>query len=580
MIVFYGSDFELNVTNFNIKFIEESAFFFKSFFKNYTLPFTMPLDDETSIKLGLIDVSNISNYKVKHEGKLLIDTKFYDAFFILEIRNEELEGSFFFGKENLPVLEKSLKEIPFPTITTSNMNSLINSYIDKSWPEVPCNFPMVYDDDFSKTTNYDAFEGVVNKRVGGALVYNTLDVDDNLLNKNIVTPFPYILEILKRGFLSENRSLVGGFVNKKENAHLLLDSKLHLEKFSSTTSQDIQFKTHTDQYLDNGVFISEFKDESLITTSGTYNIKISINLPSDIIVTSFQLVQDTTVIFESTSRAIQKDLAINIENFTSNVNVYYILKLEGNVGSIEDYNNISFEKGEGKLNVFKNTFSLAEIVPDMTFGGFLEKLKNWLNLKFTIQNSYVKIDYVEELFDVVDFKDETQFEIKTPRIEFNQTKRFQLTTEYPYSEIIVDKTGLNTNIYDIRKEDITTIETGVSIYPIEERNSIFTAVRNKEAKFGILLYNGKDANNNAVVTSNVEGKSFSLQEIYTKYWAKWLYFRLNSETYKDKFTAHSLEDFSTLVGRFKYNKKHLIKKITKSRISEEHYLYEIESETL
>ena len=64
MIVFYGENFELNLTNLSIKFIEESNFFYTSFFRNYTLPFIIPLDDETSEKLGLIDIDNIVDYKL------------------------------------------------------------------------------------------------------------------------------------------------------------------------------------------------------------------------------------------------------------------------------------------------------------------------------------------------------------------------------------------------------------------------------------------------------------------------------------------------------------------------------------
>lgn len=580
MIVFYTETFELNVTNINIKFIEESSFFFDAFYKNYTPPFVMPMDEETSEKLGLIDVDNITDYTVKHKGKLFIDNDFFDAYLLIEVENEYIEGSFYYGTENLPILETPLKELPFVTIQSPGIDTLVNDYVTKSWPEVSCNFPMVYDDAFSKKTNYDEFLGVINNRALGTIIFNSIDIEGKLLNKNVITPFPYILEILKVGFAAEGKSITGGFVQKKENAHLLLDVKNHLEKFSSSTFEDIQFNNHTDQYLDSGVLISEFKHQTIASAIGTYNIKISINLPSAFKVKSFQLIRDTTVIFESTSNSIQKEISVNKETALGTVVLYYVLLLEGNVNSIINYNNINFQKGEGKLNVFKDTFLLSEVMPDMTFGGFLQKLKNWLNLKIEIKNNYVKIDYVEEIFNTIDYKDEREFEILQPKREFNQTKRYKLTTSNPDSEIIVDKLGLNASVFDIREADIVKIDTGVSIYPIEERNGIFTAVRNEASDFGILIYNGLDANSNPVVAPNIDGANFSLQEVYTKYWKKWLYFRLNSETYTDKFTAHSLEEFSTLVGRFKYNKKHIIKKITKQRVSEEEFMYEIESETI
>lgn len=579
MIIFYGDDFQLNVTNLKIKFIEESSFFFSSFYKNYTPPFSMFLDDETSIKLGLIDVDNVSSYAVKHEGKLFIDTKFYEASLLLEVENETIEGSFFYGSLNIPILETPLKELPFKTINTPTL-ILAENNITKAWPEVSCNFPMVYDDDFSKNTNYGEFLGIVNNYDGSDFIINLVDAEGKVINKNIITPFPYILEILKVGFNAADKQITGGFVNKKENAHLLLDIKNHLEEFATTTSDNFQFIQPTDQFLDNNQLISEFSKDSFITSIGTYNIKASLNLPKELTVSSFKILQDGVVLFESTSKAIQEEISINKESALGSITVSFVLQIEGDVNSIEDFNNFSFEKSEGKLNTFKNVFSLAELMPDITFGAFLEKLKNWLNLKITINSSYVVIDYVEDLFDIINFKDDSDFEVPKPKREFNQIKRYKLKTENPDGEIYIGKTGLSASIDDIREEDIVTINTGVSIYNIEERNGIFTALRNNDADFGILLYNGLDANGYPVVANIVEGCTFSLQEIYAKYWRKWLYFRLNSETYTDNYTAHSLEEFSTETGRFKYNKKHINKKITKSRISEEQYLYEIESETL
>jgi hypothetical protein len=580
MIIFYGANFTLNVTNLNIKFIEESSFFFDAFYKNYTPPFSMDLDDETSKKLGLIDVENVANYSLQYEGKLFIDTKFEDAYLVIDTENETLEGSFYYGKETLSLLETPLKELPFKTITASNIAALADTYIIKSWPEVSCNFPMVFDDGFSKTTNYDSFLGITNNHNGSNFLNNVLSAEGTVLNRNVLTPFPYIMEILKVGFSSAGKEIVGGFVHRKENSHLLLDTKKHLERFSTSTENNFVFVSHTDQYLIGNTLISEFEKVISITAIGTYNVKVSVNLPKDTIVKTFKILQDSVVLFESTSNSIQQELAINKEVAAGTIVVTFVLELEGNYDTIEDFNNFSFEKSEGKLNIFKNEFSLAEVMPDITFGAFLEKLKNWLNLKIDLYTNFVAINYVEEFFDVLTFNDERAFEIQHPKREFNKIKRYKITTSNPYSEIFVGKMGLASSIDDIREEDIRTIETGISIYPIEEREGIFTAVRNTDANFGIFLYKGIDANGYPVVASAVEGFSFSLQELYPKYWKKWLYFRLNSETYTDKFTAHSLEEFSTLVGRFKYSKKHIIKKITKSRVSEEQYLYEIESETL
>jgi hypothetical protein len=581
MIIFYGDTFKLNVTDLNIKYIEESSFFYDAFYKNYTPPFNMPLDEETSLKLGLIDVDNVSSYTIKHEGKLFIDTVFYDAYLLIESENEYIEGSFYYGKENLPLLETPLSELPFPTIDNYlNIRLLASDYVDKSWPEVSCNFPMVFDDDFSATTNYKEFEGIVNNFDGSTFVTNNLDAEGNVVNKNILVPFPYIMEILKVGFNSAGKQITGAFVNKKENEHLLLDTKQHLETFSSTTSEAFQFSHITDQFFEGSTLISEYEKNIAISAIGNYKINTSLNLPGDIILHSFKILQDDVIIFETKTKTIQEETVINKTEAAGAYSIKIVMQLVNSSPDVSSYNNFYFEKSEGKLNVFKDVFSLAEFMPDMTFGGFLQKLKNWLNLKVELYANYVVIDYVEDLFSLIDFKDETAFEVPFPARQFNQIKRYKITTENPDNEIYVGKDGLSSTIDDIREEDIKTIDTGVSLYEVEERNGIFAALRNEDADFGIILYNGKDAANYAISVASVDGFTFSLQEIYTYYWKKWLYFRLNSETYTDKFTAHSLEEFNILVGRYKYNKKHIIKKITRQRVSEEEYLLEIESETL
>ena len=153
MIIFYGDNFELNLTNLEITFIQENALFYDSFFKNYTPPFTLPLDDETSRKLGLIDLENTSGYTVKHFGKIFIDTYFEDAYLFIEVEDGSLQGNIAFGKLTIPILETNLSELPFPLIKTTSINAWANSIKSKQYPEVSHCFPMMFDDDFSSETN-------------------------------------------------------------------------------------------------------------------------------------------------------------------------------------------------------------------------------------------------------------------------------------------------------------------------------------------------------------------------------------------------------------------------------------------
>ena len=147
------------------------------------------------------------------------------------------------------------------------------------------------------------------------------------------------------------------------------------------------------------------------------------------------------------------------------------------------------------------------------------------------------------------------------------------------TDILVDKNGLLNSLINIREEDIIEIDSGFDRLIITERNDIFTALRSEESDFSFLLYKGVDVSGKPLAAESINGFTFSMQEIFDLYWKKWLYFRCNSETYEDTFTAHALDNFNVNSGLFKYNKKHLIKRISKSRISEEYYKYTIETET-
>lgn len=221
---------------------------------------------------------------------------------------------------------------------------------------------------------------------------------------------------------------------------------------------------------------------------------------------------------------------------------------------------------------------MAEFMPDMTFGKLLAKVKNHLNLKVVLFDSHVRMDYVEDVFQEVSFKNEKAFEIPKPKRKFNETKIYKLM----YSEtnyILIDKNGLTHTTNSFRDEDIIKIDMALSMMDVEKRGTLFSAIRNKEDKFAMLLYNGEDTSGYPVAVDNIDDYTFSLQEVYDLRWKYWLQFRLNSEIYTDKFEAHSLEEFLINEGRFKYNKNHIYKKIKKTRISETQFSFEIESET-
>lgn len=588
MIVFYGDDFELNLTGTRITLVEENPLFYNYFVKNYSWPFSKKIDDETSRELGFLELENSSNYETKHYGNLLIDGDFEEAYFLItSLKNNTLEGTIYYGKASIKLLDTPLNELPFPAVSTTSLVNHAKDVITKQFPEVNYNFPMIIDDEFSSTNKYEKFEGVVNKYVNGNFITNssqTVDGKNVAFNRNIITPFPYLMAVLKTGFESAGMVMQGSFVSDRVNEKLLLYTDKFLERFYSGLPSGFQFDKANEVWQNNVVSADFFKSYQIQQT-GSYNVSVFLNIPKEINVKEFKVEHNSNVVYSDESNTINKNLVINVKSAEELGFLKFYLKLRkptsnpsNGIGRIKLFNNFTFDFSDGQLNIFPSVFSLSQVMPNLTFGKFLNKIKNWLNLEITFKKNVVTINYIEDKFLDVVFKDETHLEVENPNIQFNQNKLYKLITSN--SSLFIGKNGLLNSSNGFRDEDITKIDMGLEIMPIKSKGGVFTAFKNSDSNdFKLMLYDGLKENLPVTVDAVAE-RTYLLPEIYQRYWKKWLHFRLNSETFKDKFPVSILEPFDIATGRFKYNRKHIYKKIKKRRILEDYWQVEIESETL
>lgn len=588
MIVFYGDDFQLDLTETKISLVEENPLFYNYFVKNYSWPFTKKVSDEVSKTLSFLDLENSSGYETKYLGKLLIDNAFEDAYLLLtDLEDNILQGTIYYGKASIALLDTPLSELPFPVIETTDLLAHAKTVSEKQYPEVDYNFPMVIDPDFSSNSKYDYFEGVINNYADGDYVANSMETIDEeyvAVNRNVMVPFPYIFSVLKTGFGSANIEMKGSFVSDQVNQKLMLFTDKYLEKFMSSLPEGFNFTTGTNSWVGN-FSISEFVKSYSINQTGSYTINTFLNFQQPIDVVNCTITYQGETIYNTYGNNADKNTILNIETSDDFGDLIITLKLRryttntaNKIGDISAYNYFGFSFEDGDLNIFPNSFSLAQIMPDLTFGEFLNKLKNWLNLEIIFGENVVTLNYIETKFLNITFKDETEFEVVKPKRTFNQNKLFKLVTSN--DSFYIGKTGIVTNVTGYRDEDITTIDMGIDVMPIKAKDTLFTAYKNSEsASFRILLYNGlQDSLPTAI--SSFSNRTFSLEEVYTRNWQKWLFFRLNSETYKDKFNVHVLEEFNVNFGRLKYNRKHIYRSIKKQRILENEWQIEVESETL
>ncbi|WP_370398387.1 hypothetical protein [Tenacibaculum dicentrarchi] len=579
--------FRLDLTDVNITLVEENPMFFNYFVKRYTWPFSKQLDDKTTAAFGFLDLDNVINYATKFYGTLIIDDVFNEAYLeISQLNNGKMEGSIYYGKETNALFSKKLSKLPFKLISAGKLFVHAKETITKSYPEVGYNFPMIINTEKKEKTNYENFEGIVNNFEEGSFKTNNNTVVDGekvINNRNLIVPMPYLMEVLKVGFASENIIMNGSFVSDTANNKILLYTDKILEKFYSGIPDSFQFTT-TSEIISGTDVVAEHYQTYRITEKANYKININTSIPVNIEVLEFKVTYGSLTIYTSKNNSVDEKLFINSEDideskllqFSLTLSKFYVGTSVG-IGNISAYNNISFDLTDGELNIFPNTFSLSEVMPDMTFGAFLNKVKNWLNLEITFDKNVVNINYIEKKFLNKNLKDERHLEPVNVSRAFNQNKLYELKNST--KSLYISSIGLEADSGNYKKEVITSIDVGFKKMRRTSLNGVFTATKSKEDDFSFVLFDGMQ-NGLPVTVDEIDGRNFSLQENYERNWRKWLHFRLNSETYKDKFPAHILEKFKIDTGRFKYNKKHLYKSIKKKRISNNHWQLDIESETM
>lgn len=581
MIKFYpeNEEFELDLSHVKIKFIEENSIFTENLFKNYTLPFQIPPSTDILEALGNIDVDNITEYKVQFKGKLFVDMDFYESRFILEVERGSIEGTLFYGQETLSILEKPLSEFPFPTVTTSSLILHARDQITKGYPEVGYNFPMVFDDDQKERSGYSYFEGIVNNYNGTNFVTNYADgTTGDAVNRNIMTPFPYILEILRYCFKTVGFDITGDFVNDSRSRFLMLDVKKHLEKLQSSAESNLNFTSPTSQTVINGVNVSEYKITSSVSSNiGTYILECALNLPFNFNILSFEVFLNGNRILYTTNGTISTSLTINQTDGVTGSTIDIVLKAENETSNISNYNDFRlFLKEAQNINGYKDIFSLNEVLPDTTFGDFLLQLKNSLNLKIQIESNYVRFDYVEKYIKTLGFDDHSDFEIEKPKRTFKQNQVFELSQANNDNVVRANYEVLEVSDELIREEDLIPIEIPFERYEVENREGNVAQVRNKDSEFGLLIYKGLDTNGRPTTTDSVDGFSYTLIELYSEFWKDWFHFRTNAEEYRETYIADFLHQLNIRRGIYKYNKKFIPRKVTKTKATKNNYTYEVE----
>ncbi|MFC0605883.1 hypothetical protein [Winogradskyella pulchriflava] len=594
MIKFSTVAWDWDLTNFGLTFTEENDYFTETTTKSYSFPTSVKLTQEISEKLGLVEFEGATDYASKIYGTLQIDNTFYDAYLsINEIEDDTAEITFFYGKETLSVFDKKLKDLPFPvTIATPDLNTFALSQLDTAWPTATHQFVKVFRDDLSSKSNYKHFEYFLNNTKYDDIeeewyfqenANETIDEEVVAVNKNVMVPMTYLLEVLKVGFKSEGLEIRGQMVQNEFIKKLLLVPQNFMEQFASSQYLNYSFSAYTSQTQVNGQTINIYKQSHTPTNVGSFELKIRINM-SSLMAQYFKLtvVQDGVTLYEAFSEnatvVINETLDINIINTNIFNDIDVELHLVQQSESIASYNHFTYEYKEGQLNIFPTVYTIADYLPDLTFREFFNRIKSWLNLDVIYSDNAVYLDFLENNLPNFTFKNRSHLQDTKPKRITNTNNLFKL--HYPNDEfVLVNKTGQTYNESDFNTSEISTIPFELQPLQVRDNYNIVTAMYPEdEEDIMLILYNGTIAGENLAIQS-YNNQTLTAQDVYNHFWKLWLQFRANAETVKDNFKMHYTEAINIKEGEYKYNTKRLIVSIRKQRLSTEWYNVEMTAET-
>jgi len=607
-------NFELDLSSYKISIVEENYWFSNRFFTKYSFPFTFEITDDLIEAFGDLLDDNAKFIETKFDVVYCFGDTMETAVFEIESQiDRKVTSTFRYGFDELPNFDKKLSELPLEEATITNVYGHAKTIIPLKWPAVNYNYPQIYTDKYdTKDATWESFQGKLNFYFNDEFIEN-LVVGGIPFNLNIIQPVPYMLHILKQGFLDAGFTLKGNILDNtyfkmmmlfsdidyfeiagniqnailnRDEYHILADNlacyhkEIQLEpsqKYQLTGEIFIYYNQEAFQNLD----ITDFPDNHWNTVP-TFNIKYNNQIIGRSIDTNFQPLPVRKYVinnlFETNNDTNLSNQFLKFYNFSyfDNLNIentiIFNIKVEkivaDSVSEILNYNKVN----------------LKEVVPDVTFGKLITELKKWFNLEINPSGKDIYIDFLEENINYQNSVDLSNFEVLKPKKEYNKTDSFLLKFMKPSSEEILyesvfqEKSTIQNN--ELLVNDFTDI-IEIDMLPLPQKSVEFveTAYSFDNAgnqKMYIVFYDGLQSGLNLTVdTSDV-----LIPNIHNLYHKKWLSFRLNSINYQWIFKMFTEEVLQIKKKIFAYGRFHVVKRLEKTQISEDLFEVQIESETL
>ncbi|MFC4688678.1 hypothetical protein ACFO4P_17180 [Epilithonimonas pallida] len=601
---FYSDTFVLDLSKQKMNLQENNSRFNDKSFTKFTFPFEVNVEDQFVHYIGdyaskeNTGLPNILNGWFHHENKIS-EAKLT----IITIQGNKLIGQIDYGLEDIPNYDKKLSELPLAKFAVDDIHIYAKEICTKKYPEVNFNYPRLYTTKYSPEDElWDAFDGYYNdlKPDGSEMRRNYLDEELNIFNVNIIHPLPYILYLLKTGFGDKGLELKGDILTDPDLVQRCVFSGTeYFNRFSQRRDTLTVDENEYDQFSNfSGMFyIKELK----VQKKGEYKLrgyfnsrKVKGSNTGYIMMGSNKLWSFNSGSYDETNYYF--DFSVNVPEDNTSL-IFFLWRVSDRNGfatviSADLIGTALDDGGNEETGVVTNPneVDLARAVPDMTFGDFVNRIKNWFNYEIDIRGNEIFMTKLNK--DPDNIKSFQQYEVSEPKRTLMSQRSYQIKfTELDESpEKLNLPINLNSMYYDSSgiklngepKSDTSIIEIDGYCMPVllPKPGGYTTAIVRKDSTttLALVYYDGLIGNQNNA--KNPSGCEFP--ELWDKNWYKFLRQRIYGSKYEDSFLAY-IEDISQYTIKdyiYWHNNIHQISSWGKEMVSENVYKISITTETI
>lgn len=602
---FFTENFEIDLSNCKISVTEENPRFKDSFWTKYSLPFDVNMDRDFISTLGHYSSLFAKDLQRFHAGTHIYEGKaLRGKLEVLEIRGNKLRCQIESGFEEIPNFEKKLSELPLMNFAVPDIYAHAEEICHKKFPEVNYNFPKLITEEFDlEKQEWHAFDGLINNRYkkNGSWIFPTNEVinGEDVANRNIIHPLPYLIYLLQVGFLD------AGFILSGD---ILEDAVLKQRTLYSGSNY---FDTGDQKYYKDFIYDIDYSPFTAGNQT-TYSRTLKISAPGkNRILGTFKLgTGDTLNVYRNNTL---------LQSFTGDSSGYKVLSQSNNNTIVFEVSitealqgvNLRFDfTGTAKNNDFdaegknigvaqininpirtndadgnpipfvfnENRVDLTRAVPDKTFGELVTFVKNARNYDLIFDGAKAIMNYIkiENNGEAVDFR---EFEAENPVRKFTDKQSFLIkfpeTELSDFENIYFDETGyvLNGNA----NKNTSEISLDGFAVPLAIFRGTTTAKPEQDGSvFQMVYYDGLDGNgyNHAKNPPGFHG-------IYmAEHLKPWFVNRVTNIGFTWNFITRKnrIRNINIRSEIFCYGKRQWIKTLTKNQITPTTYAVQITTE--